>query len=100
MKAFLSLCIISVLGVGTLVAADDAIVEATVTGIRCQACRAEVTRLLSEVPGVANVEISGGEKAGEQKVVIRTSQAISETQAKQALGEASGFEIIAWKAKD
>lgn len=100
MKAFLSLCTMAILWVGTATAADDGVVEATVTGIRCQACRAEVTRLLSEVPGVANIEISGGEKAGEQKVVIRTNQAVTEAQAKVALGNGSGFEIIAWKAKD
>lgn len=83
-----------------VIAADDVTYEAVVTGMRCQACRAEVTRLLKEVPGIGQVEISGGEKSGEQKVVIHSAEALTQEKAQEALGgDDAGFEITAWKKK-
>ncbi len=102
MKTLFSTFVLCLLGVLSPVvhAADDATYEAVVTGIRCQACRAEVTRLLKEVPGISNIEISGGDQTGEQRVQIQSSEALTQTKAQEALGgESSGFAITDWKKK-
>lgn len=95
-----ALAVVVMLGGFDLQAADDLTYDARISGMRCEGCRAEVSRLLKELPGVGNVEVGTEGDVKAETVVIHCQGELTSSSVQKALGgENAGFEVSSLKKR-
>lgn len=100
-SAMRAILILSLLGFGVLLRAEDAAqipYTAVVTGVVCQSCKNALTVALKKLPGVKEVEFAKGDKPGTQKLTFKSSSGtLSKSDAETALGDhAKEFTVVSF----